>query len=228
MKKLYLLVFMTVILCLSACGTDKKDEALENSSLVPETETTGSVEKEPESQSKTETAFELTEQRKNFLTKMCRELNDFNSQTAMDEIFWRDFLFYSYTGVPEGAETEEVHREDSGFDETVVKISLQEAQAYTKLVFGVDLPEIKPSFEDMDEGQTSFFYQDGYYYIGVSDFPNTQYTFIDYEESGNSITVRYTIDFEDESNAGVVCFSIVPEANENGFIITSKSTEFFN
>ncbi|MBD5546334.1 MAG: hypothetical protein HDQ97_02880 [Lachnospiraceae bacterium] len=227
MKKLYLLVFMVMILCLTACGTDKKDEALESSSLVSETETIGSVEKEQESQPKTETAFELTEQRKNFLTQMCKELNDFNSQTTMDELFWRDFLFSSYTGVSEGAETEEVHREDSGFDETVVKISLQEAQAYTKLVFGVDLPDVKPSFEDMDEGQTAFFYQDGYYYIGVSDFPNTQYTFIDYEESDNSITVRYSIDFEDESNVGVVCFSIVPEANENGFIITSKSTEFF-
>ena len=31
MKKICLLIFMTTVLCLTACGTDKKDEALENS-----------------------------------------------------------------------------------------------------------------------------------------------------------------------------------------------------
>lgn len=61
----------------------------------------------------------------------------------------------------------------------------------------------------------------------VSDFPDYHYTFASYEESGDFITVKYTIDFEGESNVGVVYFSITPEANENGFIITSKSTEVF-
>lgn len=226
MKKIYLLVFMVVILCLTACGTDKKEAILESSSPAPEPETTDSAENEQESQPKVEIAFELTEEGKDFLTQMCRELNDFNSKTTKDEAFWQDFLFYSYTGVPDGAETEEVYREDLGFDETVVKISLQEAEAYTKLVFGIELPDIKPSFEDMEEGQTSCYYQDGYYYIGVSDFPNYQYTYAEYKESGNSITVKYSIDIEDESNVGTICFTIVPETNENGFIITSKTTEF--
>ncbi len=240
MKKICLLIFMTTVLCLTACGTDKKDEALENSSSIleaetptdtkkdpeetsSEMETTGSAENEQESLPKTETTFELTEQGKNFLTQMCIKLNDFNSQTTMDDTFWRDFLFYSYTGAYEGVETETVPRD--GFDETVVKISLQEAESYAKLVFGVDLPDVQPSFEDMEQGQTSFYYQNGYYYIGVSDYPDYHYTFADYEESGDSITVRYTIDFEDESNVGTVTFDIVPEDNENGFIITSKSTE---
>lgn len=57
------------------------------------------------------------------------ELNDFNSQTTKDETFWQDFLFYFYTGASEGIETETLHREDLGFDEAVVKISLQEAEA---------------------------------------------------------------------------------------------------
>ena len=245
MKKVYLLVVMAMMLCLTACGTNKRQEALENSISVLETETTTDTKKNPEepsgemettdsagdeqkSQQGTETAFELTEQGKEFLAQMCRELNDFNSQTTKDETFWRDFLFYSYTGAFEGVETEEVYREDLGFDETVVKISLEEAEAYAKLVFGIDLPDIKPSFEDMEQGQTSFFYQNGYYYIGVSDFPDYQYAFADYEESGDFIRLLYTVDFEGESNIGTVCFEIIPEDNENGFIITSKSTEIFN
>lgn len=228
MKKIYLLVFITLMLCLTACGTDKKDEALENSISILEMETTDSAGNEQEAQPKTETTFDLTEQGKKFLTQMCKKLSDFNSQTTKDETFWRDFLFYSYTGASEGVQTENVHREDLGFDETVVKIGLQEAEAYAKLVFGIDLPNIKPSFEDMEQGQTSFYYQNGYYYIGVSDFPDYQYTFADYEAAGDFITVRYTIDFEGESNVGTVCFDIIPENNENGFIITSKSTEIFN
>lgn len=244
MKKIYLLIFMTMIFCLSACGMDKKDGVLENSSSVLEAQITTDTKKSPEETSremeivdskeneqaslpKTETAFELTEQGKNFLAQMCKKLNDFNFQTTKDETFWQDFLFYSYTGASEGVETETVHREDLGFDETVVKISLQDAEAYAKLTFGIDLPDIKPSFEDMEQGQTSCYYQNGCYYIGVSDFPDYQYTFADYEESGDFITVRYTIDFEGESNVGVVCFGITPEANENGFIIISKSTELF-
>lgn len=148
----------------------------------------------------------------------------------MDEKFWRDFLFYSYTGgTSENAVTEQVYREDLGFEETVVKVSLQEAQERVKLAFGVELPDVRPSFEDMEEGQTSFYYKDGYYYIGVSGLPDYQYTFsecaADKENSADTI-VKYTIDFMGESNVGTVAFSISPEDNENGFIIRSKTTEF--
>lgn len=98
------------------------------------------------------------------------------------------------------------------------------------MVFGMELPDVKPSFNDMEEGQTSFYYQDGYYYIGVSDFPDYQYTFsesIADEKSDTDMIVKYNIDFDGESNVGTVSFIISPEANENGFIIRSKTTEFF-
>lgn len=234
MKKIYLYMLMAMTLALTACGTDKNNET------PAEPETSAYEDDEPVAQPQAEQAFELTEQGKTFLEQMCKTLNDFDSRTIKDEAFWRDFLFYSYTGASwkdfliysytgasEDAETEQIYREDLGFDETVVKISLEEAEYYTKLVFGIDLPEIKPSFEDMEEGQTSCYYQDGYYYIGVSDFPDRQYRFMDYEESGDSVIVRYTIDFEGESDVGMVSFTVVPEANENGFIVVSKTTEFF-
>lgn len=188
------------------------------------------VQSEPVSPSQAETSVTLTDKGKDFLAQMCRELNDFNSGQAMDEKFWQDFLFNSYTGVSlESAVTEQVFREDLGFDETVVKVSLQEAQERVKLVFGVELPDLKPAFEDMEEGQTSFYYKDGYYYIGVSDLPDYQYTFsecvADKENSTDTI-VKYTIHFMGESNVGTVTLSISPENNENGFVIHSKTTEF--
>lgn len=225
---------MAMTLALAACGTDKSNET------SAKEEISAYEDDEPAAQPQAEESFELTEQGKTFLEQMCKTLNDFDSRTIKDEAFWRDFLFYSYTGgswrdfliysytgASEDAETEQIYREDLGFDETVVKISLEEAEYYTKLVFGTALPDIKPSFEDMEEGQTSCYYQDGYYYIGVSDFPDYQYRFMDYEEFGDSFIVRYMIDFEGESNVGMVSFTIVPEDNENGFVIVSKTTEFY-
>ena len=188
------------------------------------------VQSKPVSQPQAETSVTLTDTGKGFLAQMCRKVNDFNSAQAMDEKFWRDFLFNFYTDVSsESAVTEQVYREDLGFEETVAKVSLQEAQELVKLVFGVELPELEPAFEDMEEGQTSFYYKDGYYYIGVSGLPDYQYTFsecvADKENTSNTI-VKYTIDFMGESNVGTVTLSISPENNENGFIIRSKTTEF--
>ncbi len=185
---------------------------------------------EPVSQPKAETSVTLTDKGKAFLAQICNELNDFNSGQTMDDNFWHDFLFNSYTGgTSENAVTEQVYREDLGFEETVVKVSVQEAQERVKLVFGIELPDYKPSFEDMEKGQTSFFYKDGNYYIGVSGLPDYQYTFsacvADKENTSNTI-VKYTIDFMGESNVGTVTFRISPENNENGFIICSKTTEF--
>lgn len=193
-------------------------------------ETNAPVQSEPVSQPQEETSVTLTDKGKAFLAQTCNELNDFNSGTTMDEKFWHDFLFNSYTGASsESVATEQVYREDLGFEETVVKVSVQEAQERVKLVFGIELPDFKPSFEDMEKGQTSFFYKDGNYYIGVSDLPDYQYTFsecvADKENTSNTI-VKYTIDFMGESNVGTVTLSISPENNENGFVIRSKTTEF--
>lgn len=220
-------------------GTENKSDSTETKAPGKE-ETPGTVQsenKETTAQSETvskpqteNSSVTLTDKGKSFLAQMCNDSNDFNSGTTMDEKFWRDFLFNSYTGVSsENAATEQIYREDLGFEETVVKVSLQEAQERVKLVFGVDLPDLKPSFEDMEKGQTAFYFKDGYYYIGVSGLPDYQYTFsecaADKENNANTI-VKYAIDFMGESNVGTVTLSISPEDNANGFVIRSKKTEF--
>lgn len=174
--------------------------------------------------------FELTEKGKNFLTDMCRTLPDFEGYATMDEEFWWNFLFYAYTGAsPDEAELVQIPREDLGFEETAVKVSLEEVEAYAKLVLGTDLPDFKPAFEDMPEGQTACFYRDGYYYIGVSDFPDFRFTFSDvtvYEERFETFALAtYNVSMEDEENVGTVTFHLYPADNENGFTIVSKVTE---
>lgn len=92
-----------------------------------------------------------------FLEYICKTVNDFERTDEKDETFWRDFLFFAYTGLWEDeAEIVKVPRVDLGFDEPVVKVRLEEAQAYARLVFGEELPDLKPAFEEMKERQTSF------------------------------------------------------------------------
>lgn len=177
--------------------------------------------------------FELTEEKKAFLAYVCKTVYDFDSNDKKDTTFWKDFLFLSYTGLWENkAEIVKVPRKDLGFDEPTVKVSLEEAQSYARLVFGEELPDFKPAFDETTEGQTSFFYEDGYYYIGTSDFPNFQYYFADCTvcegEGGAYAVVEYNIDFEGENNVGVVRLTLVPAENENGFVVVSKKQEFFS
>ncbi len=220
-KGIFLLAGVIMMVSLSGCGNDQTEQ--DSVSTI--------IYEEEASQSQTENApVTLTDKEKMFLAQICNELADFNSGTTMDEKFWRDFLFNSYTGASsENITTEQVYREDLGYEETVIKVSLQEAQERVKLVFGVDLPDLTPSFEEMEKGQTAFYYKDGYYYIGVSGLPDYQYTFlecaVDKENNTNTI-VKYTIDFMGESNVGTVTISISPENNANGFVICSKKTEF--
>lgn len=176
--------------------------------------------------------FELTDDGKKFLEYICKTVNDFERTDEKDEAFWRDFLFLAYTGLWEDeAEIVKVPRADLGFDEPVVKVRLEEAQAYARLVFGEELPDLKPAFEEMKERQTSFFFADGYYYIGTSDFPDFQFHFDDctvYEEEEGSVyaVAQYGIDFEGASNVGTVRLTLVPAENENGFVLIEKERAF--
>lgn len=251
-KKGALLAALVAMMLLAGCGTglERQDsisetdyeesqsdnqeaehtEAATTDDVSNDTETAVMTEEESKEAVESGTTFTLTEKGKAFLAKLCNEMDDFNADSTLDEKFWRDFLFNSYTGaLSEDAETEQVYREDLGFEETVVKVSLQEAELYAKLVSGMELPDLKPAFEDMEKGQTAFYYKDGSYYIGVSGLPDYQYTYSeslpDNKNNGNMI-VKYTIDFMGESNVGTVTFTISPEDNENGFVVQSKNTEF--
>lgn len=246
MKKSCLLILLAIVLSLSGCLAYNNDQALNNNGSVPGlkedeqvkqqetdlpkgTRTPDPAKNEFESQHKTNETFKLTDKGKLFLTHMCVQLSDFDSQSTMDEQFWRDFIFYSYTSSsPEDEQMQLIYREDLGYDETVFKVPLQKVKSYAELVFGIEMPDIRPSFEDMEEGQTSCYFKDGYYYIGVSDFPDCQYTFAGCETFDTYAVVKYDIIFEGEKNEGTVSFTIVPQDNENGFIIRSKTTIFFD
>ncbi|MCM1264325.1 MAG: hypothetical protein NC313_16565 [Butyrivibrio sp.] len=177
------------------------------------------------------TTFKLTEQGKKFLSRMCFIIDDFSGPDDMDEDFWDKFIFCLYTNGT-GVEHTDIYREDYGY-EYVAKVSLETVEADALLTFGIDLPDIKPSLEDMKEGYAARFYQDGYYYIGVSDFMDIDYIFdncIVYEEGTETyVKVTYIMRYngrpEGLEDGNIITYTLSPADNENGFIILSKTTE---
>ena len=168
--------------------------------------------------------LQLSETGKEFLRKMCYCLPEFSDPAKVDEEFWHDFIFFSFTAAWGDVVIEEVPREDLEMQEKVVKVSLEDMQAYVKLALGVELPDYKPAFEDMNKGQTSCFYRDGYYYIGLSDFPDYTFTYQDCTLDQEDIyTVNYKTSFEGDENAGSVVFKLRPADNANGFVIVGKT-----
>ena len=190
----------------------------------------------------------LTDENKLFLQEMCYYMPTFVGVSEREnEDFWREFIFNSFTSVPmdedgnykpiygEG-ERVTVYREDLGFEEGEFKISERYVQEYARLAFGagMEMPEFKPAFEDMEEGQTALYYQDGYYYVGESDFGEAEYRFRDMElfreRYGTFAIAYYDImmlnDNGEREVAGTVIFDLDYADNANGFTITSKDVEY--
>lgn len=168
---------------------------------------------------------EITPAAAQFLEKMCLFLPEFEDVASLDEQFWHDFIFFSYTAcsADEGMETVWVMRDDLGFEEQEIKVSKEDVKAYVKLVLGIEMPDYEPLYGEMREGQTACYYQDGYYYIGVSDFPDYEFTYQDVSVNGdNKIMAEVTASFEDQENVGAVYFELEPADNENGFVIMKK------
>lgn len=190
----------------------------------------------------------LTDENKSFLQAMCYYMPAFvGVSETKNEDFWREFIFNSFTSVsmdedgnykPVYGEGERVmvYREDLGYEEGEFKISEEYIREYARLVFGAgtEMPEFKPAFEDMEEGQTALYYQDGYYYIGESDFDETGYRFRDVEVSiERYVTFAHAYydilminDDGEQEVVGTVEFHLDYADNANGFRIVSKEVEY--
>ncbi len=109
--------------------------------------------------------YGLSEENKELLKNLCWTVNDFTGPEEMDEVFWLIFLRFTYgAGWWREQERVTISRPDynSSNTEYVGKVSYEEVETYTQMVFGVEWPGIKPAYEDMSEDEQSFFYEDGF------------------------------------------------------------------
>lgn len=188
----------------------------------------------PDTASTEADSFTLSETGRAFLKKMCYFMPDWAGDDSLNDEFWRNFLFSSFT-CPEIT--------DSGAAMTVcgeqelvttswgqaVKVSREDSVIpYVRLALGREMPPYSPAIQDVSAGQTLFYFEDGFYYIGLSDFGDVGYSFRGcYPNSVDGATVIFDVySGTPEDTIGTVCFTLVPAGNENGFTVAEKSSDF--
>ena len=192
------------------------------------------VQTEPKAASTEANSFTLSETGKAFLEKMCYFMPDWSDDASLNDEFWRSFLFSSFT-CPEIT--------DSGAAMTVcgeqelvttpwgqaVKVSREDSVVpYIRLALGLEMPPYAPAIQDVSAGQTLFYFEDGYYYVGLSDFGDVGYAFRGYyPNSVDGATAIFDIySGTPDDTIGTVCFTLVPADNENGFTVAAKNSDF--
>ena len=179
-------------------------------------------------------SFTLSKTGKAFLEKMCCYMPDWSDDASLNDEFWRNFLFSSFT-CPEIA-GEGTAMTICGEQELAttswgqaVKVSREDSVVpYVRLAIGREMPSYAPSIQDVSAGQTLFYFEDGYYYIGLSDFGDVGYSFRGcYPDSVNGASVIFdAYSGTPDDTIGTICFTLVPADNENGFTISSRSSDF--
>lgn len=176
-------------------------------------------------------AYGLSEEYKELLKYFCWTIDDFAGREEMDETFWEIFLYNSY-GCGWWREMESVSEESTAYRRNYGhRASYEEVETYTKLVFGVEWPGIKPAHEDGAEDFQSFYYEDGFYYFFPSDPFDKSYIITDCTVGENGrifVAVQHSFNGAGGAGSGIIwetTLTLWPADNENGFILTAKHTE---
>ena len=189
------------------------------------------TETETETFAETETAtyaeeFTLDDDQKSVLELMSRYMPEFQSIYRVDDYFWWEFIFYSFT---EGAFEDEMS--DDGM---YYRVSEGTINTYVNQLLGVDFPGIDcdADYNQQDYGDGdihyTIYYEDGYYYVNASDGGMEWYQFDDMESVGFD---HYKVtcgmygpndDYSRDEWYGVNhIFMIESRDNRIGFVITS-------
>ena len=145
----------------------------------------------------------------------CFWMPGFYSTDDLDNEYWDSFIFYEYTSA-DGYE--KVRMDDDG---SYNKVPEQDVRMLVYERFGVEFPDFHPRYQDLAEGETGVFYDEGYYYVGMSDFPDIGYAVIDFQTSGDMMTATFaTAPFYYYK-----IFNLESADNELGYIIKSITYE---
>ena len=222
-----------VFLFLNASGTKEASSVPAGTEQITQPDTLTQTAAESE----TADTFTLSEAGKAFLKNMCYYMPDWSGDASLNDEFWRNFLFSSFT-CPEitGSETVMTVCGEQALAETswgqAVKVSLEDTIVpYVRLALGREMPTFTPAVQDVSAGQTLFYYEDGYYYIGLSDFGDVGYSFRGCYPNRQASTPCASVIFDaycgtPDDTLGTVRFTLVPADNENGFTITERSSDY--
>ncbi len=167
----------------------------------------------------------LSEAGKKFLLTMCQAMPDWESYYVLDENFWEEFLFYSFT-CPEkviGNKAQTVMGE-LPFAEDTVLLSREQAEAYAFLTMGCDLPQS----EEETEGSGRIWFSNGVYHIRRTEIGSRLYVFqgLDSETGGDSVARFDVYGGQPGKLLGTVRMKLRQADNENGFLIVNKTIQW--
>ncbi len=166
--------------------------------------------------------FPLSETGERFLLKMCQAMPDWESYYVLDDDFWEEFLFYSFTN-PEKVENGKAETiiGELPFEEDRVLLSREQAEKYATLTMGCDLPLPREEYSRIA-------YTDGIYRIPRTEAGSRLYHFrgLD-EESQEECLARFDVyGGQPGKKLGVVTMKLRTADNENGFLIVNKVTDW--
>lgn len=172
-----------------------------------------------------EGTFPLSEDGKNFLMAMCRAMPDWESYYVLDKDFWKEFLYFSFSSPEEvtGDKAKTIIGEVPCVDHTVL-ITRKQAEAYAALTMGCDLP----LFSENEEYAGRMRYADGVYHISLSEGDSRVYVFRGLEKASvyGCDALFDVCSGQTGKVLGTVRFQLRRTDGGNGFIITSKQTDW--
>lgn len=111
--------------------------------------------------------------------------------------------------------------ESVGEPKYMAKISRESMEAYVKKWFGKELPDGEYPIEEVQEGKSNFYYEDGYYYIGWFDWLDITYEYVGCKALNNgNVMVEY--DLHGAGEGWTMLLELAPADNENGYIIVGR------
>jgi len=175
--------------------------------------------------------FSLSDEGRAFLEKMCDYMPDWVGYASLDDHFWYCFLHDSFTCPELGEDGKAVTvAGEAAYSDGVVKIRREAVERYVKLAMGCELPSLALEYDELEPELNILYYEDGFYYVAVSDFGSVGYTFREWEVHQEAYETYAFAIFdvyvdEPDSVLGTVTFTLYPAENENGFTIISKQTQ---
>ncbi|MCM1127015.1 MAG: M56 family metallopeptidase [Lachnospiraceae bacterium] len=202
----------------SADSTDSTSSIGSTSSMVP-TASDGNQEESASSGGLAEES--LTEEELTFFMQASLTVPDFAGEEDLDEAFWEEYLFRTYTS---DFEREQVIRYSQQYEEDTpyIRVSLEEAGEAIRHLFGKGLSEYGISPETLGTDGGSLFFEEGFFYVSASDSPIFSLS----EESVTATDILTEVSFfksmEDGEPVSQVVLHILPAEDGQGFQLNGK------
>lgn len=172
-----------------------------------------------------EPAYPLSEEGENFLLAMCAVMPDWESYFVLNDSFWEQFLYSSFCAPEEGGNgTVKTLIGELPCEDNTVLITREQAERYATATMECDLPLLG----EMGDQDGQMWYADGVYHIRRREMTRSRVYVIQSlgSRQGEINSAHFGVYDQAGKKLGTVRFGLRTVDNKNGFVITSKHTDW--